>query len=373
MKVLALVDDPGGACYRYRWNAYAWALAKSGFNLDAVRWGKSWQRLQAIVAASRADIVILQRRLLPKWQLAILRRVTRTLIYDFDDALFRRDSYCGKAQRNKDRLVRFSATLRAADGIIAGNEYLRQFAAAQTDRRRVHRVPTCVQHDWYPAAEHRNTGAASKFVWIGQRCMLPSLQAAHDHLLSAANQLGRLQLDVICDSLPQLPGLDIALTKWSSGTEATDLAAADVGISWLPDDPWSLGKCGLKVLQYMAAGLPVIANPVGIHRELVEHGQTGFLAETQQDWAQAAALLADDPALRKQMGERARKRVCASYSTALWGPRLAAILGNIAARNLSNEPDRRGAREPATISFEPLAQRSATIYNRTPLPGVRAW
>ena len=127
MKVLALVDDPGGACYRYRWNAYAWALAEAGFNLDVVAWGKSWQRLQALVAAARADIVILQRRLLPRWQLAMLRRVTRTLIYDFDDALFRRDSYCGKAQHNKNRIwPDFPATLRAADGMIAGNDYLRQ-------------------------------------------------------------------------------------------------------------------------------------------------------------------------------------------------------------------------------------------------------
>ena len=191
-------------------------------------------------------------------------------------------------------------------------------------------------------------------------------------LLAAANQLGALAIErnLRCSLRRNCPGFDLELSNWSSATEATDLALADVGISWLPDDLWSQGKCGLKVLQYMAAGLPVIANPVGIHRELIEHGRTGFLAETRQEWAQAAALLADDPALRRRMGQRARERVAAAYSTASWGPRLTTILGSIVARNSSDEHDHRAA----TIPLEPLAQRSTTIYNRAPLPGThRSW
>jgi hypothetical protein len=352
MKVLALVEDPHGACYRYRWKAHAAALSERGFQLEAVAWGKSWQRVKAIVAAARADIVVLQRRLLPLWQLAVLRRAARTLVYDFDDALFRRDSYSRKTQRNTIRLARFSATVRAADAVVAGNEYLRQFAASQTDGRnhadRVYCIPTCIEPDWYSPAEHRSSGAAARFVWIGQASMLPSLQAAQAQLSAAARQLGGMQLDVICSELPSLPGIDTALRKWSTSTETTDLAQGDIGISWLPDDLWSLGKCGLKVLQYMAAGLPVIANPVGIQCELVEHGRTGFLAETPDEWAQAAVTLAENPWLRRQMGQKARARVRHSFAAESWGPRLAGILDEIGMRRFA--PSRHARLAPVLVA-----------------------
>ena len=89
-------------------------------------------------------------------------------------------------------------------------------------------------------------------------------------------------------------------------TEAAELAEGDIGVAWMPDDSWSLGKCGLKVLQYMAAGLPVVANPVGIHREMIVHGETGFIASTPQQWAEAVARLAADPHIaRTSWGQQA--------------------------------------------------------------------
>ena len=104
--------------------------------------------------------------------------------------------------------------------------------------------------------------------------------------------------------------------RWSEEGEARDLAGADVGISWVPDDPWSRGKCGLKVLQYLAAGLPVVANPVGVHTEMVRPGETGFLATTASEWRDAVARLCGDAALRRRMGEAGRALVESRYSVA---------------------------------------------------------
>jgi glycosyltransferase involved in cell wall biosynthesis len=84
----------------------------------------------------------------------------------------------------------------------------------------------------------------------------------------------------------------------------------------VPDDLWSRGKCGLKVLQYMAAGLPVVANPVGVQADLVRQGETGFLAETPDQWAEAVGRLGSDPALRRRMGRAGRQRVEAEFSVA---------------------------------------------------------
>src|SRR6266702_1893979 len=111
---------------------------------------------------------------------------------------------------------------------------------------------------------------------------------------------------MVCDRFLRFESLPVIDVSWSEATEAADVASADVGISWVPDDLWSRGKCGLKVLQYQAAGLPVVANPVGVHPEMIRSGVDGFLASTPDDWVEAIRRLADDPDLRRWMGQNAR-------------------------------------------------------------------
>ena len=88
--------------------------------------------------------------------------------------------------------------------------------------------------------------------------------------------------------------------------EAREIAAAQIGVSWLPDDLWSRGKCGLKILQYQATGLPVIANPVGSHCEMIKTGETGFLPTSADEWVAALAELAESHRMRQKMGQLAR-------------------------------------------------------------------
>src|SRR5439155_14922425 len=103
----------------------------------------------------------------------------------------------------------------------------------------------------------------------------------------------------------------------------------DVGISWAPDDGWSRGKCGLKVLQYMAAGLPVVANFVGVYAEMVRPGETGFLADTADEWVEAVARLAADAALRRRLGAAGRRRLEADYSVAAGAERWLDLLDEL--------------------------------------------
>ena len=159
--------------------------------------------------------------------------------------------------------------------------------------------------------------------------MLPSLDCLREHFAAVARWLPDMQLRLVCDAGSEFPGLQVGLRQWSTATEAEELADADIGISWLPDDLWSQGKCGLKVLQYMAAGLPVVANPVGIHCAMIVHGETGLLASTPSEWAAAVAQLAADPLLRRRMGAAARQRVEEQYNVEHWGPRLAAIVDDV--------------------------------------------
>ena len=159
-------------------------------------------------------------------------------------------------------------------------------------------------------------------------------------LAAVARRLPGLELRLICDRSVELPGLRVVPRPWSSDTEAEELAAADIGISWLPDDQFSRGKCGLKVLQYMAAGLPVIANPVGVHPQMVVHGGSGLLASTPDEWADAVVRLAADPALRARMGRDGRHRVEQHYSVERWGPQFAGLLDAVVARRALGEQPR---------------------------------
>jgi hypothetical protein len=360
MKALALTEGPNHVCYRYRIEAFASALAERGWTLESLPLApQTFQRSSQLRAAADADVVILQRRMLPLWQLRMLRKVAKVLVYDFDDALFHRDSYNRKGPLSWTRLAHFWATIYAADAVTAGNGYLQEQASAYIEPHRVHLVPTCVDPQLYPLGLHRRKGADARLVWIGQHSTLNCLYHAQPMLSAAAGKLPGLELRVICNCFPQLQTIRVVPRQWSAASEAAEVADADIGISWLPDDPWSLGKCGLKVLQYMAAGLPVVANPVGMNREMVRDGETGFLASTPAEWARAVGTLANDPPLRARMGAAGREMVQRHFSVARWAPEFAALIDRLphelAVPDLTADRFRGDRLSPAAPSLERAA------------------
>jgi glycosyltransferase involved in cell wall biosynthesis len=326
-QLLAITEGPDFVCYRYRLAAFSDALAARDWQLAVLPLARSWTDfLKQLSTISRAEAVVLQRRLCGWTRRRLIRRAARTLIYDFDDAMFFRDSNARKTPRDPVRWRRFRQTVRTADLCLAGNDYLRQQAADCAGVARVHRVPTCVDPAQYISAAHARRDGDVQLVWIGSRSTAPSLIDAGPGLAAATRQLPGLTLRAISDAYPRLDGVNLLPTPWASETEAALLAQADIGIAWLPEHPWSLGKCGLKVLQYMAAGLPVIANPVGVHCEIIKHGQTGYLASQPDEWCAAIRELAGSPELRRRMGRAGRARVQHDYNVQHWGPRLAELV-----------------------------------------------
>ncbi|MBE0665612.1 MAG: glycosyltransferase [Candidatus Aminicenantes bacterium] len=106
----------------------------------------------------------------------------------------------------------------------------------------------------------------------------------------------------------------IEFKAWQAETEADDLRLFDIGLMPLADDPYTRGKCGFKLLQYMAVGIPVVASPVGFNNEIVEAGTNGFLAANENDWLERISILLRDESLRRRMGEKGRQRVLREYS-----------------------------------------------------------
>jgi len=123
---------------------------------------------------------------------------------------------------------------------------------------------------------------------------------------------------------------NLELIAWSEDTEVDAIQSMDIGVMPLPDTPWASGKCGYKLIQYMACGLPVVASPVGVNKEIVEHGVNGFLAKSDKEWRSAIETLLSDADLRRRMGAAGRKKVEDRYSLQVWGPRVSQMLRVVA-------------------------------------------
>jgi glycosyltransferase involved in cell wall biosynthesis len=327
MKILALIDGANEVCCRYRIEAFSSAMDSLGMSLEVVRFDKGLlDRVQNLRKAKAADVVILQRKLLPVWQTVLLRHWSKRLIFDVDDAVFQRDSNSSKGPESRSRLNKYRAIVGRADAVIAGNDFLKQVTQAWARSGRAHCIPTCIDTDKYRTAEHHRAGSDARLVWIGQQTTLKTLDTAAGLFEAVAQRVPGMEFRQICDASAEFSGLRVVFRPWSIDSEAAELAEGDIGIAWMPDDSWSLGKCGLKVLQYMAAGLPVVANPVGVHREMVIHGETGFLAATAEQWAESVARLAADAQLRNKLGAAGRYLVEKRYGVAAWGREFAEIL-----------------------------------------------
>jgi glycosyltransferase involved in cell wall biosynthesis len=315
MHWIGLVESPDHVCCRYRLAAFAPFFKKAGHSLQLQALPRGWwARLRLLRDLSGAN-VILQRRLLPAWQQALLRRAARCLVFDFDDAVFLRDSYSARGLHDPVRLRRFSAMMHSCDAVAAGNAFLHA-EASRWARGAVHVIPTCVNPQAYPIAAHDRPAGTAQLVWVGSASTLRGLQAVGPLFEDVGRRLGGLQLKLVCDRFLQWRHLPVVPCPWTASGEAAAIASADIGIAWAPDDLWSRGKCGLKVLQYMAAGLPVVANPVGIHGELVRHGETGFLAQSPGQWIEALGRLAHDPGLRRRLGQAGRRLAESGYGVA---------------------------------------------------------
>src|SRR5262249_50139851 len=300
---------------------------QAGYHLDIRPLPRSWwSRLRLGHDLRDADVVILQRKLLPVWQLQLLRRSVRHLLFDFDDAVFLRDSYAAKGMHSSRNQRRFTPGARAADLLIAGNPFLAEEAARWAGAERVQVIPTCVNPGRYRCAHHPHNRNGLELVWVGSSSTLRGLEAAGPLLDEIGRRLPGVRLKLICDRFLKLDHLPVIECRWSAAGEAEAIAGSDVGVSWVPDDLWSLGKCGLKVLQYMAAGLPVVANPVGVQSELVRPGVTGFLAATPGEWVAALSRLAHDPALRQRMGRAGRERAEKDFAVACGARRWLGVL-----------------------------------------------
>jgi glycosyltransferase involved in cell wall biosynthesis len=325
VRVLAITNNLKQASYRLRIAALVAPLAARGVDLAIqVRPRSFFARRRLLRSAADYDAVILQRKLLDPGDAELLKSSGKSIFFDVDDAVMHHNRNVGFIERWRTNR-RFEATTAMADHVVAGNKYL-----AEIFRRRgavASIIPTTVDPAEYVVKTHAPT-SAPRLVWVGSRSTIGYLEEALPAIAEAATRVPGLSLTIIADVTLQHPTLPIEFVPWSAATQSEALLHGDIGIAPTPIDPWTLGKCGFKIVQYMAAGLPTIASPVGANAEIVVDGQTGVLPATWSDWPGAIERLANEVEMRKRFGVAARRRVEELYSVESAADAWATLLRN---------------------------------------------
>lgn len=314
--------------FRHRWSHLIPRLEARGWRCRVVHAprGRYFLRLRARRAELReASLVVLAKVRLGLGEGVLLRRWARRVAFDFDDALFlRRPRQAGQApNRSRLRRRKFAATCRACDLVLAGNDFLA--AAARPWSRRVEVLPTPVELESYPAAPPADRHGDT-VVWIGLPENLAYLEPLRPVFADLARRVPAFRLRLVCSEFPDWPEIPLQRVRWSAATEVEQLATAGIGIMPLADDDWARGKCAFKLLQYMAAGLPTVASPVGENAEVVTDGETGFLASDPELWSRRLEDLLASPELRSTLGAAGRERVRRRYDRRVIAPRAVGLI-----------------------------------------------
>ena len=286
------------------------------------------KRLQAVLTSTRYDLLWIEKEALP-WIPAWIEQLVLPggvpYVIDYDDAVFH---YYDQHRYRAVRAVlanKHLEIIRRAALVVAGNEYLADYARA-AGAGQVEVIPTVVDLRRYDLESRRaeNGNEIPTIGWIGQRStagFLGPLVPLFERLLRD----GTARIVAIGINAESL-GLPMRSVGWAEETEAQSLSTVDIGIMPLVDGPFERGKCGYKLIQYMASGIPVVASPVGVNSQIVEHGINGFLATTVEKWEQALRALLEDASLRKRMGAAGRAKVEREYCIQVTAPKLVQLL-----------------------------------------------
>lgn len=291
------------------------------------------QRLWMLLTLGRRDLIVIEGQLFP-YAPPLAERLLRWCRYrvaiEMDDAIYLTPGHQKK----------MPALLSMTTGAIVGNDRLAAYAKQFSSRVCV--VPTVVDTERFKPDSTRSTGSyaqnsdAITIVWIGLAYNLKYLDVLAPALRALQSKF-RLRLRVVCSQPPHMPGVEIEFRSWDFQREVADLQDATIGVMPLEDTEWARGKCGLKLLQYLAVGVPSVASPVGVNRDIIANGENGFLATTEQEWYERLEALCRQPQLRARMGQAGRRTVEERYSLAVWGPRLAGVYRTLAGNERVDE------------------------------------
>ncbi len=293
------------------------------------------RRLPILFQVRKFDLIWIEKELfpnLPAWPEMLLRRLGVPYVVDYDDAIFH--NYDLSNNPLKKLLARkIDKVMHAAELVVCGNAYLAE-RARQAGARRVEILPTVIDLRRY-AVRRRPQGKPpydpqhERIIigWVGSPPSSKYLQGITPVLQRLASKFP-VQLRVIGAQF-SVPGLDVECRAWTEENEVAEIQDFDIGIMPLQGSPWEQGKCGYKLIQYMACGVPCVASPIGVNGAIINNSVNGYLASNMEGWFAALDSLCLDADARRSMGDKGRLMVEQTYCLQVTAPRLAKLLAEV--------------------------------------------
>lgn len=313
---------------------------KNGFNLRKILWACYGyaRRVRDLFRLRSYELVYIHLWVTPfgppffEW---LFRLVARKVVYDIDDLIY--IAPASRANQLIDSLKGRAKPLfliRRAEQVIVCSPGLASFARQHA--KNVVDISSTVDMQRYRPQVSYQQEKTLTLGWTGSFSTARYLLLLEPVLINLAKE-HEFEILVIGDEKFRFSRLDCTAVAWHPDTEIENLRKIDIGLYPLPDEPWVLGKSGLKAIQYMALGIPVVASAIGASFRVIEHGVTGFLADSDAQWIEALRRLLSDVALRRQMGNAGRHRVDARFSVQANAPRYIKVLDDAIGKESSTK------------------------------------
>jgi len=274
------------------------------------------------------DVVCIQRRLFSLYEFHHIRQRSKKVLFDLDDAIMYRSSG-SFVPYSFSRWIKFRWMVKGSDVITVGNEFLRGEVLKVNPEKEVVLVPTCIDTSLYPKKKKVSDAPECILGWIGTKGNLKYLEKLEPVFKRIRQRFPHVRLKIVSNDFMDCFSIPVTRKTWRLEDENEDLISFDVGLMPLSDDLWSRGKCGLKMIQYLSVGVPVVCTPLGINRDIVRDGQNGFWAMTPAEWTSRLAQLIEDPDLRQRMGLRGIETVEKEYSLTVTSEKFLKVINRL--------------------------------------------
>ena len=287
------------------------------------------RRLGYLLKSNRFDLLWVEYEILPwlpAWGETILSCLRIPYVVDYDDAIFHRYNMHSRVMVRVLLGGKIATVMRQASLVIVGNKYLGDYAS-KAGAKRVECIPSVIDPDRYNSTPQPEN-LVFTIGWIGSPATAKYLHLVHPSLAEVCKN-GSARLVLVGSGQFKLDGVPTEIHAWSEETEVTEIQSFDVGIMPMPDSAWAQGKCGYKLIQYMACARPVVASPVGVASIIINDSINGFLATTIKDWVKALYDLRESYSLRESMGKAGRMKAEKQYSIQITAPLMVSLLMSI--------------------------------------------
>lgn len=291
---------------------------KNGFLVKRI-WGiirGFFRRVYHLFISVQADFVFILREASPvgppvfEWVLTKIFR--KKIIFDFDDAIWipggEKTSWIKRLTKATWKIKHI---IRWSYKVSVGNEFLAKYARQYNQK--VFLLPTVIDTS-RKFNQVKNQEIKEKILvgWTGSHTTLHNLEIIED-IIPALRKEVDFDFLIICNKPPDW-NFNFIFKKWEAETELEDLLRIDIGVMPLKKGAWFEGKCGFKLIQYLACGIPAVASAVGVNHNIVLHGKNGFIADTPEEWILYLRKLIVEQEMRVEMGKRGRDHIIKEYS-----------------------------------------------------------